>query len=683
MTIPLSNRNNKRAGSHNANGTHRSDQKLWVRILALFLAALMILSVAYLAILFIISAFAADESLSRYAMTSSIDSRNLYVSAGVRYGSSVAVSHGISSPYGFVIGEAVITRSADRSFTPIYQLNETEVSVACDNNLKGAYRSVSFAPSEAETDIGAYHVELTKGSGNAWDDLSALSTKYVTKYGYVFPAYVNGSRSIRIGAFATYSEANSAAAAIGNDTSEYTITVASPSNNGVCILNGDCDDILFEFVSDTENHIGGLCAVQNPDAEYSFLCHTATSYLYDGMFCFRRYISTDYNGLTLINLVSLYRYIEGVLPSEIPNTWPIECQKAFAITVCAYTVSNLGKRFSTYGFDLCCSSGDQNYFGRRKVTEVCSEGAKAVDNLALCFEKSLISGYYSSSQGGCSVDTQYVWGGNTGTYICSQPTPWEDYSNKVVNRGMWFSEVSATELCTLLKKAGYSLSGTSISSVSYELTGDSSYIYSLTATDNKGKSATITKCSKVNSAMGSYTKSANFVIGKGSVNYSYDEVLDVKIIDLTNTYAGSLNVYTGNGSVLADSNKFNFFTETGIATSDKSSALYVNTDKGNAVLSADIDIPVSTTPDENGIYTYVSDYGTFLIVTKLKEHHAVYKASSASSFAIVGKGNGHGVGMSQYGSYFLAMAGATYDQILQAYYPGTKIINIFDYWTQG
>ena len=642
----------------------------------------MVLSVAYIAISFIISAFAADKDLSEYAMVSSVGARNFYISAGVRYGSSVSISHGISSPYGFIIGETVITNTPNRSFTPVFQLNETEVTVACDINLTAGYRSVSAAASDAKTDIVAYHVEIVKKSGSAWDFLSDLSSLFINKYGYVFRAFANGSRAVRIGAFATYSEANSAAAAISSSLSGYSVSVASPSGNGVCILNGDCDDILFEFICDTENHIGGLCAVQKSGTDRAYLCHAATSYLYEGIFCFRRYISSDYNGLTLINLVPLHNYIEGVLPTELSTTWPLECQKAFAVTVCAYTVANLGKRFSTYGFDLCCSSGDQNYFGRRKVTALCSQGATAVDNLALSYGNTLISGYYTSSHGGCSVDTQYVWGGNTGPYICSQPTPWEDYSNKVVNNGMWFNEVSATELCSLLKKAGYGLTGTSVSSVSYELTGDSSYIYSLTATDNKGKNATVTKCSKVNSAMGSYTKSANFVIGKGSVDYTYDEVLDVKIVDLTNTYAGSLNVFTANGAVLADSNKFSFFTAGGIASADKSSALYVNTDKGNAVLSADINIPVSTTPDKDGIYTSVSDYGTFLIVTKLKEHHGVHKASSSTSFAIVGKGNGHGVGMSQYGTYFLAMAGATYDQILQAYYPGTEIINIFDYWSK-
>ena len=36
-------------------------------------------------------------------------------------------------------------------------------------------------------------------------------------------------------------------------------------------------------------------------------------------------------------------------------------------------------------------------------------------------------------------------------------------------------------------------------------------------------------------------------------------------------------------------------------------------------------------------------------------------------------GYGHGVGLSQYGARYMAIAGERYDQILQHYYPGTVL----------
>lgn len=44
-----------------------------------------------------------------------------------------------------------------------------------------------------------------------------------------------------------------------------------------------------------------------------------------------------------------------------------------------------------------------------------------------------------------------------------------------------------------------------------------------------------------------------------------------------------------------------------------------------------------------------------------------------TSFTISGSGNGHGVGMSQYGAYQLALEGKNAQHILTTYYPGTKL----------
>jgi stage II sporulation protein D len=56
--------------------------------------------------------------------------------------------------------------------------------------------------------------------------------------------------------------------------------------------------------------------------------------------------------------------------------------------------------------------------------------------------------------------------------------------------------------------------------------------------------------------------------------------------------------------------------------------------------------------------------------------HAAPKASTASAAStlyITGGGNGHGIGMSQYGTYGYALHGWTYKQILAHYYTGTQI----------
>ena len=51
-------------------------------------------------------------------------------------------------------------------------------------------------------------------------------------------------------------------------------------------------------------------------------------------------------------------------------------------------------------------------------------------------------------------------------------------------------------------------------------------------------------------------------------------------------------------------------------------------------------------------------------------------ASNSSNFIFVGKGWGHGVGLSQYGVKDLADFGYSYDKILAAYVPDATIIKV-------
>ena len=51
-------------------------------------------------------------------------------------------------------------------------------------------------------------------------------------------------------------------------------------------------------------------------------------------------------------------------------------------------------------------------------------------------------------------------------------------------------------------------------------------------------------------------------------------------------------------------------------------------------------------------------------------------AAGEGVFAITTKGYGHGVGMSQYGASVMAQNGASYEQILAHYYPGTELTGV-------
>ena len=75
--------------------------------------------------------------ISSYAFSTVKTEEEFRVAVGVRYGSSAYPLHAITSPYGFVFGEAEITRT-EHNFTPLYTIEETDIAaVGQDMNLIG------------------------------------------------------------------------------------------------------------------------------------------------------------------------------------------------------------------------------------------------------------------------------------------------------------------------------------------------------------------------------------------------------------------------------------------------------------------------------------------------------------------------------------------------------------------
>ena len=656
----------------------RKKNKRALRLTAFFLCSLITVSALGAAILFRIDTAAAP--LDSYAFETEKTADDFRLAVGIRYGSSAYPLHSVTSPNGFVIGEAEVTRT-NHAFVPLYEIKETDIAAVIDTNLAIGYESCEIAQSVADTDIGGYNVELAlpeEYNTNIWDLLDDLRDIFITEYEHIFPAYSNGKKTLRVGAFPDYASASAAAGAISAALDGFVVSVASPSSTSVAFLNSDYDTVLFEY-SGSEDRCVGISAIQKTYSDYAYLYYSRTSYLYDGSFCFKRSIYEGSEGLTMINLVNLQSYVEGVVPYEISSTWPAECLKAFSIMVRSFAMANLNRHYNAYGFDICSTNCCQVYQGRRLVTDSVVDAVSATAGQILVYGKSIVNAAYSSSQGGYSVASQYVWVSAL-EYLINQPTPWEDYCD--VKNGLWEREVTEKDLATAFKNSGYSsIKGNKIVSISYETADDSPYLYSFTGVDEQGNSATATKTSKVKSLFGSRVQSANFRIAKGSLTYTYPDVLSNRIVNLGGNYEGEVTILTSDGLTKKDVSMLNFFTDLGKALSDISGALFVNTREGTAILtSSDVDIPVSTQPDENGIYTVVSSFGDFLIVSEVQDITKTVTASDPNSYVIVGMGSGHGVGASQYGTLHLAKAGATYEQIVRAYYIGSEIVSIKDFF---
>lgn len=112
--------------------------------------------------------------------------------------------------------------------------------------------------------------------------------------------------------------------------------------------------------------------------------------------------------LNVINDVKLEDYLLGVVPCEMPYSWPSEALKAQAIAARSYAVANLGKHASQ-GYDLKDNTEDQAYGGASSETEKTNNIVAQTYGIVVTQNKQVITAFYCASAGGKTTNTGDVW----------------------------------------------------------------------------------------------------------------------------------------------------------------------------------------------------------------------------------------------------------------------------------
>lgn len=508
---------------------------------------------------------------------------------------------------------------------------------------------------------------------------------------YAFPAYIDGVLYIRVGDFAAYNQTVNALSKIQHLFQGFGVEIVEPSDTTVSLIDPSVDHVAFEYDCG-ENFYLGLTPIQNNSGELNYL-QTPADNLYEGVFACKRYRTQSVDGITVFNVVNLESYVEGVLPYEVLSTWPAEALRAHAIAIRSYVLANWGAHDKTYGFDMC-TTHCQTYRGRLRVTDSITAAVRTSAGEVLSYDGKVISGFYSSSNGGESISQNTAWGGSDVDYIISQKTPWERYTEH--ENATWVNEVSPSALSAYLRSRGYTTLTGDIASLTVNAYAgeDSGYIKSLTVTDVYGQSVTITNSGKIQTALSKYINSANFIIGRGTLQYTVNEVQSITVSDRitglleTPVVEGNYSVYDYFTADTYDLSGATLFTGTGTVSLQPGQSLSVYTATGVYGGSNETKLLTGLKATNGGSYTTFSPLDTTtglitaqtvhddtVITTVLKPVTKTYTAASSGNFIFAGKGWGHGVGLSQYGACDLAKAGAKAETILELYYPGSKIVD--------
>lgn len=646
----------------------------------MILAALMVGSMAYYTIYILASsAGAADIETASVIDTSSLkDGGDVLVSAGLMYGDNITTGFQCETDYGYTIGEQYL--DGDKDFREIWDIDDEVISCTSDANLSKTDMTFLITDDESDCAIGGYHIEVSCSEYDR-DELETLiddTSRDVERLGlYTIPSYIYSDYALRIGSFSSRRDAEEYLSDIEDIFPRNDVYVAAPTDTAVSVIDPYNDVILFEYDCGGESELG-LKAHEDKNGNTYIM--TPARNVYDGVFCFKRYDNGETDGVSLINILPLEAYIAGVLPYETSNSWLPETLKAFAVTVRSFTLTHLNKH-KQYGFDLCTTTECQVYKGAGRINENVMNAVLETKGDVMTYDGDIVNAYYSSSMGGVTVSAKDAWGSSTEyPYLAAVETPWENYM--VHNNGFWINEVSPEELLERLHKAGYEELEDAVEDVEIvQLATNSTYVKTLRVTDIHGTSIEINTTDKVRTSLTPYVKSANFVVGKGEVEYTEDVIIDYVApdydkssdydIDYGYTNIDDCYVMTANS---VDTND----RGTAVVLTSNDKIIYNRKDvfvmtKQNAAAFLGDEYKKYAEEDESDDIQHRTEEIADKSTNEVK--YKIAYADDSDNFIFVGKGWGHGVGMSQYGALDMAALGHSANEILEAYFKDIDIIN--------
>jgi len=107
--------------------------------------------------------------------------------------------------------------------------------------------------------------------------------------------------------------------------------------------------------------------------------------------------------LNLINHVNMEEYLYGVVPYEMPATFPPEALKAQAVMARTYALNHLGEH-AKYGYDLCDGQHCQVYGGVTAEAKSARDAVDATRSLVVKYNGRPVSAVFSSNSGGFTQD---------------------------------------------------------------------------------------------------------------------------------------------------------------------------------------------------------------------------------------------------------------------------------------
>lgn len=379
--------------------------------------------------------------------------------------------------------------------------------------------------------------------------------------------------------------------------------------------------------------------------------------------------------LSVVNVVPVEQYLYSVVGGEVPSSWPEEALKAQAVSARSYALF-ASNRFDVA--DVVDTTLSQVYNGIGAEAPSITKAVDATAGEVLMNGGRIVEAVFSSNSGGTTADPSEVWG-NPADALASVASP-TDSSASAANG--WYYVLLKDGTTGYVREDNAKLTGTKTGAGLDTLTATTANVnvrpLPMIQSDsnpvgrlNPGDQATVLnkvpESGSYSWIRGPYTSAELLKSLQGKVSGTLPASIDTLEVTKRGP-SGRATEVQANGSVLAVRYPDLFRSAFGGLPSTLFDIVPVG---GYTVQGAN---GSSTVKGTAGV---ISASGTVTGNVKgqvvMGADGAARAVSSGNAFLFVGYGNGHGLGMSQWGVKGLADQGYDYRQILQHYYHNVTI----------
>lgn len=394
--------------------------------------------------------------------------------------------------------------------------------------------------------------------------------------------------------------------------------------------------------------------------------------------------------MAVVNHLPLDDYLKGVVPREMSTGWPLEALKAQAVVARSYAVRQSPDKWGIAQVDD--TTWDQAYGGYTWEYDDTNQAVDSTRGQVLMYnngtpanqaDDQIVSTFFSASHGGRSADSSEVWG-NPIPYLKPVDSHWDSVSIQVRKEPDWYRVMFASGMIGYVRNDFVSLTGkkNSIGLAEGTIVEDCNIRPLPDVSRLTGRVIGTARTGERVLILEKRTEYNQFAWMRGFSAFEMQQQLGlsspVNSLQVSETGpSGRVRAVSANGQAIrpatGDEMRAIFGVDNTLFTIEETGKFTVLGAAGRTSQFPDANLQGQNLQTVSGTGTVSPVNGTgdsFLILGAGGSNRVVTKSPA---YILWGGGDGHGLGMSQWGAYGMAQEGYTYDKILTHYFVNTYL----------